>query len=278
MISNRDIPVRGEIKMIDMHNHILFGTDDGPETIEESVRMVEAAVEAGFDRLMLTPHYFPNGPYLKTAAENQEKFDLLSKVVERAGIQATLYLGNEIMYAYQVPDLICSSDFKSLGNTCYFLLETQRRGATAEGLLGVVRKLENMGFYSIFAHPERVDFVQEEPEILNDFIRRGCLIQCNYLSLTDYYGPMPEKTMKELLKMKLVHTLGSDAHQKEAYELWDQAQESGRTAAGEEYWKQITVDNPEKILSGEKLVPEAGPVSMTVSSYLGKTDLNIIFN
>ncbi len=48
--------------MIDMHNHILFDTDDGPKEIEESVRMIETAVEAGFDELMLTPHYFPNGP------------------------------------------------------------------------------------------------------------------------------------------------------------------------------------------------------------------------
>ena len=263
--------------MIDMHNHILFDTDDGPKEIEESVRMIETAVEAGFDELMLTPHYFPNGPYLKTTKENTEKFELLKRVVEKAGIPVKLFLGSEIMYAYHVPDLVCSGDFKTLGDTCYFLLETQRRGATAEGLLGVVRKLEQMGFSSVFAHPERVDFVQEEPEILLDFISRGCLIQCNYLSLTDYYGPAPERTIRQLLEMGLVHTIGSDAHQKEAYELWPQADERGKAAAGEDSWKRITMDNPAKLLAGEKLVTEAGPVRMTVSSYLGKTDLGIIF-
>lgn len=31
--------------MIDMHCHILFGVDDGPKTVDDTIRIVEKAVK-----------------------------------------------------------------------------------------------------------------------------------------------------------------------------------------------------------------------------------------
>ena len=40
--------------MIDIHSHILCGIDDGSRDIEESVKMLKAAKEAGFEKIIAT--------------------------------------------------------------------------------------------------------------------------------------------------------------------------------------------------------------------------------
>lgn len=264
--------------MIDIHNHILYDTDDGPDQIEESVRMIEEAIDQGFDTLILSPHYFPNGPYLKTVAENQEKFDFLCRVVDKAGLPVKLYLGNEIMNAYRVPEMVCENVYKTMGDTCYFMLETQRKGASAESLLNTVRKFEQMGFSSLFAHPERIDFVQEEPSVLEDFIKRGCLIQINYLSLTGYYGEASRQAAEEILRLGLAHFAASDAHQKEQFSYYPQAEEAALKIVSAETWDELTRTNPLKLLNGEPITDKHQPVRMTVSSYIARDNLDFIFH
>ena len=49
--------------MIDLHCHVLPGIDDGPDTIEGSVELARAAVTAGTETLVATPHVsvrYPN--------------------------------------------------------------------------------------------------------------------------------------------------------------------------------------------------------------------------
>ena len=48
----------GEVSlMIDIHCHLLYGVDDGPKTIEESVAMLEEARDQYIEAMILTPHY-----------------------------------------------------------------------------------------------------------------------------------------------------------------------------------------------------------------------------
>ena len=42
--------------MIDLHSHILPGIDDGPATMEGSLDLARAAVEAGTRTILATPH------------------------------------------------------------------------------------------------------------------------------------------------------------------------------------------------------------------------------
>ena len=42
--------------MIDIHSHIIWDTDDGPATFEESVEMLREAAAAGTTDIVATPH------------------------------------------------------------------------------------------------------------------------------------------------------------------------------------------------------------------------------
>ncbi|RPJ04800.1 MAG: hypothetical protein EHM36_09310 [Deltaproteobacteria bacterium] len=53
--------------MIDLHNHILYGLDDGPETIEESLDMCRMGYGDGIHTIVATPHML-NGVYQNSRA------------------------------------------------------------------------------------------------------------------------------------------------------------------------------------------------------------------
>ena len=42
--------------MFDIHCHLLFGVDDGPKKIEDSIAMLDEASRQGITNIILTPH------------------------------------------------------------------------------------------------------------------------------------------------------------------------------------------------------------------------------
>ena len=77
---------------IDIHNHILFGVDDGAEDIEESFDMLEDAKSQGAEAVILTPHY-RHGMFGYPLERIEENYQKLDKLAAKLGI--SLYLGCE---------------------------------------------------------------------------------------------------------------------------------------------------------------------------------------
>ena len=48
---------------IDIHNHILYGIDDGSKSLEESIEILKQHKEMGFKDIVVTPHYIENSKY-----------------------------------------------------------------------------------------------------------------------------------------------------------------------------------------------------------------------
>ena len=43
--------------MKDIHNHLIFGIDDGSESIETSIKILNEMSNRGVTEIVLTPHY-----------------------------------------------------------------------------------------------------------------------------------------------------------------------------------------------------------------------------
>ena len=72
------------IQFIDIHSHIIYGADDGAESMTEAIRMLQADRDQGAAAVFATPHYGrENNNYLPKAAGVREKFELLKAMSGR---------------------------------------------------------------------------------------------------------------------------------------------------------------------------------------------------
>lgn len=237
--------------MIDIHSHIIPNVDDGARSVEETFNILKEAQEAGFTDVILTSHFLLN--YYETNAQElifwKEK---LQEVLKKQGTKINLHSGMEIYITNQMEELLENKKILTLANSRYMLIELPL-ATNVKYFDYVVYYLEAKGIKPIIAHPERYKCVQKDPDIVEEYIEKGCLIQCNYGSIVNLYGREAEKTIKTLLKKNQVHFLGSDVHRENGtYLIVLDAIKKIRKIIGENKINEITTINPKKILQNEE--------------------------
>ena len=199
--------------MTDVHSHILFGIDDGAKNLEESILMLDAAKEAGFDKIIATPHVMKPG-YDKTKAE--ESMEALRPYAEERGI--SLFQGYEYnCYALNDDGFEKALDYCTRG-TKTILIEFKSSTGVPAGWDSIVRCFDREKASIIIAHPERYRQVQRDTGVVKRMIEMGCELQLDALSLDEpgLFNPV-RKCAKKLLKEKMVSYVASDAHSPEDY-------------------------------------------------------------
>lgn len=237
--------------MIDIHSHIIPNVDDGARSVEETFNILKEAQEAGFTDVILTSHFLLN--YYETNAQElifwKKK---LQEVLKKQGTKINLHSGMEIYITNQMEELLENKKILTLANSRYMLIELPL-ATNVKYFDYVVYYLEAKGIKPIIAHPERYKCVQKDPDIVEEYIEKGCLIQCNYGSIVNLYGREAEKTIKTLLKKNQVHFLGSDVHRENGtYLIILDAIKKIRKIIGENKINEITTINPKKILQNEE--------------------------
>ena len=237
--------------MIDIHSHIIPNVDDGARSVEETFNILKEAQEAGFTDVILTSHFLLN--YYETNAQElifwKEK---LQEVLKKQRNKINLHSGMEIYITNQMEELLENKKILTLANSGYMLIELPL-ATNVKYFDYVVYYLEAKGIKPIIAHPERYKCVQKDPDIVEEYIEKGCLIQCNYGSIVNLYGREAEKTIKTLLKKNQVHFLGSDVHRENGtYLIILDAIKKIRKIIGENKINEITTINPKKILQNEE--------------------------
>lgn len=237
--------------MIDIHSHIIPNVDDGARSVEETFNILKEAQEAGFTDVILTSHFLLN--YYETNAQElifwKEK---LQEVLKKQETKINLHSGMEIYITNQMEELLENKKILTLANSRYMLIELPL-ATNVKYFDYVVYYLEAKGIKPIIAHPERYKCVQKDPDIVEEYIEKGCLIQCNYGSIVNLYGREAEKTIKTLLKRNQVHFLGSDVHRENGtYLIILDAIKKIRKIIGENKINELTTINPKKILQNEE--------------------------
>ena len=183
--------------MIDIHSHIIPNVDDGARSVEETFNILKEAQEAGFTDVILTSHFLLN--YYETNAQElifwKEK---LQEVLKKQGTKINLHSGMEIYITNQMEELLENKKILTLANSRYMLIELPL-ATNVKYFDYVVYYLEAKGIKPIIAHPERYKCVQKDPDIVEEYIEKGCLIQCNYGSIVNLYGREAEKTNELVL-------------------------------------------------------------------------------
>lgn len=196
--------------MIDMHTHILYGVDDGPQTIEGTLQMLKAAVEEGITDLIVTPHAYHPKYTVKRDAIHRQINELIDSV-KQLGYPLRLHSGQEIHLHEHLVENLLSGEAMTLAKSRYLLLELPFYTVPAYTFQIIQTLIEN-GYTPIIAHPEKNRAIAENPNILNRLILQGAHAQITAGSLTGHFGRHIQKTAMQLVQANLIHCYGSDAH------------------------------------------------------------------
>lgn len=192
--------------MIDIHNHIVYGVDDGSRSIDESLAMVDLYMKSGFSEIIATSH-FDRSRYMVDASEIRDKVSILNEKIKEKGLDFKIYPGHEIQVEVGMEKKLASGELLRLNDTRYVLCELSFVNKP-NFLKDLFYNLQLDGYVPIIAHAERYPYVARDIDWLIDFIKMGALIQVNYSSIKSNY-----ETIKSLLERNMVHLIATDAHQ-----------------------------------------------------------------
>lgn len=191
----------------DIHSHLVPGVDDGADSVETSIKLIEGLLDLGYKKLVTTPHihpdYYPNNRTTLMSGFNKLQQAVKSKkLLVELGCAAEYYVDFDFNKVIETGDLLTFN-----GN--YLLVEISMF-SQPPNLFENIFQARIKGYQPIMAHPERYVYCRLETfEKMKDF---GCLLQINALSLSGHYGKEVKDLALKLLKNKLIDLLGTDLH------------------------------------------------------------------
>ena len=234
--------------MVDIHNHLLYGIDDGSKSIEESIDVLKDLEQVGYTDIILTPHYITDSRYDSSRDNNLERLEILKKEVKENNININLYLGNEIFIDEDIYELLMRDLISSLNDTDYLLIELPLSGEFS-GYLEVFKYLIQKGYNVILAHPERYISFQDDFNKIYELENIGVYFQSNIDSLVGKYGPKAEEMIIRLLKENKLSFLATDIHSKKHdYNVWKLAKNKALRYVTEEVYNVLVNGNPSQLV------------------------------
>lgn len=208
----------------DMHNHILFGIDDGSKTIENSLIMARKFVDLGYTKIIATPHVMANY-YENTPEIINEKKELLNTALKTNGIPLQIEFAAEYYIDEYFLERVKNREALMTFNNEYILVETSFLNKPIF-FTELIFELRTQGYTPIFAHPERYVYLQNNFEGVEKILETGIKFQINLLSLVGYYSPTAKKLAQWLIQNGHYSFLGTDAHSINHLELVNEVYQS----------------------------------------------------
>ncbi len=193
---------------IDIHSHILYETDDGSGSIEETIKIIKALMEAGFSTSYATPHNIPGNDTSALLSKSKDKIRKISEVLEKQNIGYGIYTGAENYFDASLNIKNPGEYFIPLGNSDIFLVEIPFIGES----LHHIDALHKSGLRCIIAHVERYMDIVQNPDKVHRLKQAGFIIQMNFGSLIGVYGFDVMKTALYLLKEDMIDVMATDIH------------------------------------------------------------------
>jgi protein-tyrosine phosphatase len=239
--------------VIDLHCHVLPGVDDGPATLDETLELCRAALAAGTQTVVATPHVSWEWPGV-TSHVVHEGVERVSAALREHEIELDVLPGAEIAMtrAGELPDDELAA--LRIGGGPFLLLECPLSPAAA-GIDRLVASLVERGHRILLAHPERSPALQRHPELLRELVHEhGALTSVTAAAFTGRFGSTVQRFARGMLEQGLVHDIASDGHGADMGRPPSIGPELERAGFGERAdWHARAV--PRAILDGSPLPP-----------------------
>ena len=196
--------------LVETHCHILPGIDDGAPDTDTSLEMISRLKAQGAQAIILTPHYYSDSISLEDFLRRRDNaLELLKKELKNDSIRlipaAEVYISS-YLFNYE------SLDGLKIGSTDYILLEHSFNCDFSQECYDRILSLNyDYGVKPILAHIERYSALMENEELLDEYLKIGCLVQANISSFSDAPRGIRKRLFK-YLESGRIHFIGSDCH------------------------------------------------------------------
>ena len=188
--------------VVDFHSHILHGVDHGSESMKMSLSQIKIAKSYSVNRILATPHFYPNLHTLSSFLKLRDSAALdLKKQISDNSVE--IKLGAEV--------LICEGleRFPGLEKLCfsgtkYIMLELPTDDFLEEYAV-TAGYIADMGYEIILAHADR--YPARAVEIMLDYGVKT--LQLNAYSISSLFK---KKSVWNWIDRGLVSSIGSDIH------------------------------------------------------------------
>jgi protein-tyrosine phosphatase len=199
--------------MIDLHNHILPGLDDGAADLEESVQIARQFLSEGVTVVAATPHLNPERQTGAGPEVLHGKLQELRRALVSARLDLNVVAGNELYLVPDAAELLQAGIASTLGDGHYVLAElslfARERPLYLEDALF---RIQLAGYSVILAHPERYPFVQRDQHAVDSLLDREVVLQLTAPALLGDYGAAVRRTAEGLLRHGAYALAASDRH------------------------------------------------------------------
>jgi protein-tyrosine phosphatase len=245
-------------RMIDFHNHLVPGVDDGASDLEQAVAALKAMHGEGIRTVVCTPHLRGRLTARPTAlaerlAEIDAAWETLTAAASAPLPGVRLERGVELML--DTPSLDLSDPRLRLAGTSSVLVEFASMTVPPRSAEAVFELVMD-GWQPIVAHPERYSGIVRMLEVAKKWRDTGARLQVNGGSLLGRYGDEAKAAAWELLRRGWVDYLSSDYHARGRLAV-RAGRDALEAAGGAEQARLLMEVNPQRLLAG--LPPEPVP-------------------
>lgn len=204
----------------DMHSHFIPGVDDGAQTMDDSLQLLQKMQALGYKKCITTPH-IKMDIYPNSEEKLRRVFDQLQEEKVRAGIGIEVELAAEYYLDDTFAERLKDRELLCFGKQRYVLMEFS---FTTPPVFeeDTFKRVLDRGYIPILAHFERYLYFHGKPEVAEKYRKMGVNTQMNLLSLTGHYGPDIRKQAERMVDDCLFDFVGTDAHRIQHLQLLEE--------------------------------------------------------
>ena len=242
--------------MLDFHNHLMPGIDDGAASLEESRTGLLAFRAERVVDVITTPHLRASmidhphelDPYLDAM---EKAWLALKNLATEEFPEMSLERGMEVMLDIPAPDL--SDPRVRLAGTSFVLMEFPFMSIPPHSV-PALRNVVERGWTPVVAHPERYRNMSGNHDLVEHWRDVGARIQVNSGSLIGQYGAAARDLAWELLRRGCVDYLSSDYHSRGKLRVGETVAVLDKRGGSSQAYALMT-ENPERLLRNELPLP-----------------------
>ncbi len=231
----------------DIHTHILPNVDDGSQSMEETIRILEMEYQDGVRTIYATSHY-RRGMFEPPLEKVMRQYEAVKQEALKIGKDLRILPGCEFHANMDMIEMLDHGDRPTLGGTCCVLVEFSE-AHDSQFINERCYSLLSHGYQPIVAHAERYPAIRKNMAFLERLVDMGVYIQVNAQSVLGKDGLGMKIFCKKVMKADLVHFIGSDVHNTQRRKpLLGMCAAYIEKSMGQDYMKELLIENPKNLI------------------------------